>query len=304
MTPLSSGPSNTCTTAIFAGGAANILLGMSSLYWRKLNEISPQVLVAFRILLSLIALSIIIFIKQDFHQIKKTNFKTLCLHCGASLLVAANWATFIWASTHGNIIESGFGYLLAPLLSITMGVIFYHEPLRPIPTATLVIISISALLLVLFSHELNPWIYIVIATTWGSYTCLKKATPLNSINGLFIETLFLSLGLALIFLLFDWAFAWPEDLSFRSKSLIWLAGGISVIPLIMFAYAISKLPLSTTGFFQFILPLTQLTVATLFYKQSISMSSLLLFTTTTGSLVLLLLYELASSQTRAKRLSK
>jgi len=197
MTSLPSPPSTTYLLAAFCGGAANIFLGSSSLYWRELNEVLPQTLVAYRIVLSLCMLAALIFLGQGFYELKKLRFRTVCLHCGASLLVATNWGVFIWASINGHILESGFGYLLAPFLSISMGVLFYREPLKSPQIISMIIVFSSAALLALYSHELNHWIYILIAATWGTYTCLKKATSLSAINGLFVETAFLSICLTL-----------------------------------------------------------------------------------------------------------
>ncbi|MGC6372204.1 protein RarD [Pseudomonas sp. K2I15] len=292
------------TVAICLGVGANILLGVSSLYWRELSDVSPQTLVAYRIILSLLLLSVIVFSRNGFYEIRKIKIELLALHCLASLLVAANWTAFIWASVNGHILESGFGYLLAPLLSIAMGVFFYHESLRTTQVISIIIALCSAVLLILYSDELNHWTYIVIATTWGAYTCFKKATPLNATNGLFVETAFLSICLTLIIIIYGWAPAWPNELSTQSCLIIWLAGAISIIPLMMFASATSKIPLSMMGFFQFILPTTQLIVALLFYKQSISTISLILFVATIGALALVLLYELITSLARPKRLPK
>lgn len=39
----------------------------------------------------------------------------------AAALVVINWGTFIWASIHGHILESGLGYMLAPFVAIAVG---------------------------------------------------------------------------------------------------------------------------------------------------------------------------------------
>lgn len=280
--------------AAFSGSAANIFLGVSSIYWRELNQFTPQALVAYRVLLSLLTLAVIIGFSHGFRDLMKLNVRTLSLHCAASFLVAVNWGTFIWASLHGHVLESGFGYLLAPFLSITMGVFFYREKLRSAQTVSMLIILASALLLAVNSSELTHWVYVLIAITWGSYTCVKKATPLNAVEGLLVETLFLTLAIVLAVALFEWSLAWPDSVSTRAQWLISLAGVISVVPLLMFAYAIRTIPLSQTGLFQFILPITQLVIAVYVYKQPISMTALLTYSLTVGVLTALMIYELTT----------
>lgn len=280
--------------AVLCGSSANIFLGASSLYWRELYELSPQVLVAYRVLLSLLTLTALICLNHGFHKFKTFSIRTLCLHSTASMLVAINWGTFIWASLHGHILESGLGYLIAPFLTIAMGVIFYREKLKTAQTISMLIVLVAAMLLVVNSNELNHWVYSLIGVSWGSYAALKKATVLEAMDGLFVETLFLTFAVAMAVALFDWSLAWPETLTFRAKWLVLLAGGVSVLPLMMFTYAIKTIPLSLAGFFQFILPITQLVVAVCVYKQPVSMNALLVFLAIAGVLASLLAYELTT----------
>lgn len=286
--------------ALFCASAANILLGLSSLYWRELSVFSPLTLIACRILLSLITLALIISWTRKIQEFKKLKIKTLSLHFGASILLSINWGTFIWASVNGHILESGFGYLLAPFLSIGIGVLIYNETLRPTQILSIITISASATLLILYDSELNHWVYSAIAISWGLYTCTKKATSLSSISGLLIETLFLSIGILLAWIILDWSLVWPENTTYRFRWLILFAGCVSVIPLAMFAYAAKRLLLATTGFLQFILPITQFFVAIFFYRQSISIGSLSLFLVTFGILVSLFLYECADTRSQQR----
>jgi chloramphenicol-sensitive protein RarD len=282
-------------SAAASAGAANVILGASSLYWRELSDVPPQVLVAYRVLLSLLLLALLIFPARGLRDFKHLTPRAFLLHCAASMLIATNWGVFIWASINGHILESGFGYLLAPCLSIAMGALVYREPLTPTQSLSVLLIFASAAFMAIYS-ELNHWVYVLIAVTWGTYTCFKKTASLTVVSGLFVETAFLSLCLVLAIAVFNWTLVWPASLSARSGWLIWLAGGVSVLPLLLFSYSAGKLALSMTGFFQFILPITQVAVALLFYRQSIAMSTLILFMSTTGALVLLLAYELISSK--------
>ncbi len=41
--------------------------------------------------------------------------RILAIHA-ASLFVVINWGTFVWASIHRHVVETGLGYLIAPSL--------------------------------------------------------------------------------------------------------------------------------------------------------------------------------------------
>lgn len=296
MRPLQPSRAALCM-AILISGSANLILAASSLYWKALEEIPPLTVLTYRIILSTAALSFFIFTPRKVNQIKNLTPRSILIHCAASLLVAVNWLTFISASINGNVLESGLGYLLAPFIAIVLGISIYRERITHTKILAISISFIAIVLLIAFSNTLNHWIYLLIATTWGSYTYLKKATPVDAVNGLFLETTFLTAGLALVIWLFDLPIILPGELSDRSSGLIWLAGLISIIPLLMFSFATGKMPLALTGLIQFTLPIALLTIGVLFNEQKISTLSLTLIFMTAGMLIAVLAYDMKIAAT-------
>lgn len=109
--------------------------------------------------------------------------------------------------------------------------------------------------------------------------------------------------LTLVVWTFDFTLTRPNDSSYQNLS-IWLAGVVSVTPLLMFSFATNKIPLSLTGFLQFILPLTLFSIGIFSYKQAIPTLSLTLLMVTAGILAILLAYDIStstSSKTRSTR---
>lgn len=249
------------TLPIILSGLAQFFLGASSLYWRELSEVPPATLVAYRIILSTVIISLFILLfRRTLHK-ELFKQKTLILHCIASLFIAANWGVFIWSSINGQLLESGLGYLLAPFISVVLGVAIYREAVNPREIISICVALSAITVFILLTDNLNHWTYLMIAATWGAYTYLKKASPLDAINGIFIETFFLTICLALTIWLFDFKVLHPGDLTSKSTQLIWLAGAVSTTPLLCFSYATGKIPLSLTGLLQFILPLTLIAIS-------------------------------------------
>ncbi|AMN81264.1 hypothetical protein AYR47_24445 [Pseudomonas azotoformans] len=209
-------------------------------------------------------------------------------------MIAFNWGAFIWSSLNGHLLESGLGYLLAPFISIGMGCLIYHEPITPRKMLSTIVALSSVVSLVLLSENLNHWTYLLIATTWGSYTYLKKTTSLDAVSGLFLETLFLSAFLTLAIWAFNLTIIQPNESPYQNL-LILLAGVVSVTPLLMFSFATNKIPLSATGFLQFILPLTLFSIGIIFYEQTIPKLSLALLMATASILAILLAYDLSTA---------
>lgn len=280
---------------------ANLILGSSSLYWRALGDVTPTTLVAYRIILSAFILSICILVFRPPHPLKILRPRTVLRHFFASLFIAANWATFIWSSINGYILETGLGYLLAPFISIALGIVIYQEPISIQKTASLLTTLGCIALFISLTENINHSTYLLIAITWGLYTYTKKSTPLTAVNGLFIETVLLTLCLPPAFLLFNLTIPYPHELPPQSSNIIWLAGAVSTVPLFMFSYATGKIPLSLTGALQLTLPLTLITISLTSEKQNMPTTSLITLITTIIILGALITYDTTASRQPKKR---
>ncbi len=265
---------------VFAGVLANLILGASSLYWRALAPISPTTLLCYRILVSLVTLLVMMFALGKLRGLRaRLSRKTIGVHAAAAVLVATNWATFIWASIHGHVVESGLGYLIAPFVAIGVGIVVFKDVLSPVRRGALLLIVAGVVVLLLRSHELSHWVYLVIGIGWGGYACLKKVTTLDAFTGLLVETTVLSLLLCVLIPTTPLSLDLPPETASAKIALLASCGLVSVFPLWLFAHAASRLSLSTMGFFQFVLPSTQLVVALVFYRQPISSNTLFCFVT-------------------------
>ncbi|WP_159935168.1 hypothetical protein [Pseudomonas sp. S35] len=297
-------PISTHALPIILSGLANIFLGLSSLYWRSLSDVSPITLIAYRIFLSTAILAVFVCIFRKISQIKKITKNSIGLHCIASLLIAANWGTFIWASINENFLESGLGYLIAPFFCIAIGLVIYHEKISPQKAVTLLITFSSIIALIISSKNLNHFTYLMISGTWGAYIYIKKYTSLDAVSGLFIETLFLALCLTLAKLVFSIPIMYPNELDNPSNILIFLAGAVSTTPLLMLSYSAGKIPLSLTGLIQFILPITLISISIYTQKQQISDAPLAPTFIIIGILIILGIYDTANNQSAKKRANK
>jgi chloramphenicol-sensitive protein RarD len=266
--------------AVSSGIAANLILGFSSLYWKLLAAIPPATLLGYRILLSLGTLALVMALLGRLRGLRsRLTLNILALHLVAAVLVVINWGTFIWASIHGHVVESGIGYLIAPFMAITVGAVALGDRMSWVRKGALVMIVLAVVAMVQRSGELNHWVYLIIGTTWGAYACLKKLTTLDAFSGLLCETVVLSILLAGTLVTSVTSMRLPSDLPNGILLTLALCGAVSVLPLWLFSLAAARLQLSVMGFFQFVLPTTQLFVAMVFYRQVVSFNTLLCFGT-------------------------
>jgi chloramphenicol-sensitive protein RarD len=280
------------TTYVLAAGAgvvANVILGASSLYWKQLAVISPATLLGYRIFLSLATLALAMLMLKRFRALaEKLTWRNVGIHAAAACLVVLNWGTFIWASIHGHVVESGLGYLIAPFIAIATAKVVIGDTLSAVRLAGLAVIAMAVAALVLRSGELNHWVYLIIGVTWGGYACTKKLTPLDPFGGLFIETFTLCVLWLPLLAVSQVSLALPGNLPATTVVLLLICGLVSVVPLWLFAYAAGRLPLSAMGFFQFVLPTTQLFVALVFYRQPLSNNTLLCFSVIWAALLVII----------------
>jgi chloramphenicol-sensitive protein RarD len=256
---------------------AYVWWGFFPIYWKLLKHVPALQLIGHRIVWSFAALIIVIIIIRQWNEFRKSVFtyKILRLYLLAAILIAVNWFMYVWAVNAGHIVETSLGYYINPLLSVFMGVIFFRERLNlwqwiPIGMAAAGVIYLT------ISMGSLPWIALILAFSFASYGLVKKVAPLSSLYGLTLET-FILLVPAAVFLIYSehsgsgafTHYGWLSDL------MIIGSGVITTIPLLLFASAAKRIPLSFIGILQYISPTIQFLIGVLFYKEQFSFEQFL-----------------------------
>ena len=254
-----------------SGVLANVLLGLSSVFWKYIGSLSALALLSYRVYLSLLTVFLVVYVGRELRPLfAQINIRLLFIHAAAAILIAINWGTFIWASVHGRVLESSLGYLVAPILSIAIGIIVYKEPVTVFKAVAVLMMLISVVSLFVLSNDLDIRVYLGIGLAWGFYSCLKKMTSLNVFSGLLLESLVLSFFCTLFFIFSDLGMAIPDDFGLWRTLLVFSCGVVSIVPLALFSFSAKRLSVMSMGLSQFVLPLTQFFVATMIYKQAAS----------------------------------
>lgn len=288
--------------AVFSAVCAYFLWGTFGLYFKALDEVSPLEILAHRIIWSVIFLALIITFMKKWAEI----FAILCtpkklgLYALSALLVSTNWGIYIYSVVSGQALEGSMGYFILPLVAVMFGAIFFGERFSK-PQALAILLALSGVAYQVWSFGKLPWIALTLAFSFGLYGVLRKKAPADSINGLFLETLLMS-PIALCFITYK---AFEGDLFFLGApidmiGLLLLAGPITAIPLIMFAYGARKLRYSTVGLLQYINPTCQFFIAIFIFKEPFEITNLITFAFIWAGL--LLYTQNTVMQTRQKKL--
>jgi len=194
--------------------------------------------------------------------------RTLAVLAASTLFIAANWIVYIWAVFHGRVMEASLGYYINPLVNVLFGVFILGERLeRPVKIA--VAIAAAGVLWLAVHLGQVPWIPLTLATSFGLYGLMRKLAPVGALTGLTIET---GLLVPLTAGYLAWAIASGRAAFLagdRSLDLaLLLAGPVTAFPLLLFAAAARRLPLSTLGFLQYLSPTLQFALAVFAYGES------------------------------------
>jgi chloramphenicol-sensitive protein RarD len=186
--------------------------------------------------------------------------KTLFWLVVSALTISLNWILFIWAVTDGNILESSLGYYLNPLLNMAVGAVLFRERLS---RAGLVAVALAAVGVVLHAIALGhlPWFGLGLAGTFCLYGVIRKQVAADAQTGLLVECLVLAIPGIVGTVWLEATGAGHFGASPMATLLLLSIGPVTVVPLVMFAWAARRMPLSTLGFIQFIGPTIQFVLA-------------------------------------------
>lgn len=268
--------------------AAFILWGVLPVYWKHLDIVPATQLVAHRVIWSIAILVPVVWLTGAAGKVRAA-FATpgvLARQGIAAALVSANWLGFVWAVTHGRMIESSLGYFLNPLLSVLLGVFVLGERLRPVQWLAIAVAATGVAWLAAQYHHF-PWVALYLAGTFCLYGLAKKRTQLGALSSLTVETLLLLVP-AVSFLGAEHvagrgAFG---RLHGRGELLIALSGVITAVPLLCFASAARRIPLSSIGLLQYLGPSIQFLLGVFVYGEPFDAGKLVGFVIVWTALVI------------------
>lgn len=262
-----------------AGALVYLFWGSVVLYWPKLQPADAAEILSHRAIWSLITLFVIIAYQRRFAALVLIlrNRRSLFLLTCASVLIAANWGLFIWASINSHVLDSSLGYFVTPLLNVLLGVFFFQERLRRLQWLA---IGIAAFALLVLSVALGspPILAFAIGLTFALYGYIKKLANLEALESLTVETILLT-PFAVIFL--GWLTINNQS-TFLTEGLghsLWLisSGVVTALPLLLFGYAAIRIPLSQLGMLQYLSPTIQFIIGIMIFQESMPTERLLGF---------------------------
>jgi chloramphenicol-sensitive protein RarD len=257
---------------IVYGIAAYALWGLFPLYWPLLKPASAVEILAHRVTWSLVLTALLVSRLGGGSWLRAIGWRRFRMLAVAATLVSLNWGIYIWAVNHRHVVETSLGYFINPLVSVMLGVVFLGERLR---RGQWIAVGIAATAVVVLTVDYGrlPWIAFALAASFGLYGFVKKKAAVPALPSLTVETglVFLPALAYLVFLDVDGAGTFGR-LSRGHDLLLAACGVVTAVPLLCFAAAANRVPLSMLGFLQYIAPALQFLCGVLVYREAMPSS--------------------------------
>jgi chloramphenicol-sensitive protein RarD len=244
--------------------ASFVLWGLMPLYWHLLKAVPSLQIVAHRVVWSTLLVVAWLLWKNGRGWLRAAlaRPRAAWMLALSGALIGFNWSLYIWAVNAGHVVESSLGYFINPLLNVVLGVVFLHERLSRVKWVAVAFAAAGVLwLTVQFGQP--PWIAICLALSFALYGLLRKLLAIDAVAGLGVESVYLIVPALVVV-------AWGEmhgqggflplgagAWGMGADALLVFGGALTALPLIGFAFAVRRVPLSVVGLLQYIAPTLQ-----------------------------------------------
>jgi len=251
--------------------------GIAPVYFRLLEFASPVEIVAHRIVWSVFILAVMILLRRQLFALRHLDWSRFGWLIVSGSLISVNWAVFIWALFNERMLEASLGYYINPLVNILLGGLFLGEHLRVWQKAALAM-AVVGVANELISVGIVPWAGLTLAFSFGLYGLVRKKLAVDATIGLAVETTLL-LPLAVGYLAYQTIAGngTLADGDLEQILLLGFGGLVTVIPLVCFAAAALRLPLSVLGFVQYLAPSLTALLAVFVYGEPFTVSRAVTF---------------------------
>jgi chloramphenicol-sensitive protein RarD len=229
------------------GVLAYAIWGLFPLYWPLLEPAGALEILAHRIVWSAVVVTLVVAVAGSLGEVRRLPHRALARLSVAAFFIAVNWGVYIYGVNSHHVVETSLGYFINPLLTVALGVLVLRERLRRVQWAG--VPAAQGLVVESGTLALPALILIAVLQANGTGT---------------------------------WTGHGPDHQAWLA-----LAGVVTAVPLLFFAGAASRLPLSTLGVLQYLTPTLQLLIGVYVQHEAMPASRLIGFVLVWVALIML-----------------
>jgi len=272
---------------IIYGLAAYACWGLVPLFWPLVARATALELLAQRVVWSLaVAVVLLLTVPRGWWG-RIRSARNLGMLALAAAVISVNWGLYIWGVNHGHVVETALGYYINPILSILLGVVVLGERLSRFQWVA-VGLAVVAVIVLTVDYGHPPWIALTLAVSFATYGFLKKKVNAGAVETLTLESAFLFLpAVAYLLYLQSVGRLTFTQLGIGHDLLLVATGLVTAVPLLFFAAASTRVPLSTLGLIQYVAPTAQFLLGVLYFHEVMSPARWIGFACVWAALMLL-----------------
>ena len=258
-------------SGLVAGLTAYLVWGALTVYWKQLTDFEPFELVGWRVMSASVIMATVLTVTRRWPHLRPVlrDRRLLARVALAAALLTCNWCAYVYAVVNGHVIETALGYFMAPLGTIAVGVLVFKETLHPLQRYA-VGLAMAAVVVLTVSYGRVPWVALILASSWSLYGWLKKQVPLTPLESMAAESFVVVVpAIVVVTALAGSARSIPSTASTGQLVLIALTGVATVVPLMLFAWAAQRVPLTVLGPMQYLIPTINFFLGWLAYGEAL-----------------------------------
>jgi len=233
-----------------------IIWGLVPVFWKFLKAVDPLYLVASRVLWSMVFLGVIIVLTGRRTMLCQTmrDKKEMRLLLASGVVITLNWSVLVIQVCFDRVLENSLGNYMVPLFSILAGFLFFRERLDKLQWAA-VTLAVIGVAIVFFRYGSVPWLVLLAAVTFPTYSALKKKVHCDGVVSVFCETLWMAMPALGVLGWYEVSGnSVTQVLGGWELLLLPLSGVVTSVPLWIFAEGMSDTPMTMAGMIMFISP--------------------------------------------------
>lgn len=242
---------------IAAAVGSYTIWGLFPAFWALMAPAGAIEVLAHRIAWMALVMIVVTTLMRSWRALGVMTARHWAMTSTAGLLIALNWGVFILAVLSGHVVEAALGYFMTPLVNVLLGVVVLHERLRAVQWVA-VALAVGAVVVIAVENGSPPWISLVLAVSFGFYGLIKRTVPLEAMAGLTAESLALAPVAVGVVVWFEVTGAGTfTSLGVGHAALLVVGGPVTAIPLLLYAVAARRVPLSVLGVLLYLNPTLQ-----------------------------------------------
>lgn len=245
-------------SGVLFGAGAFAWWGLCPGYFPLLLPAGSMEVLAHRIVWSAASLLVVLVVARRLGDLRRLRARTWLQLAAASVLISINWGIYIYAATHGHVVDAALGYFINPLVTVAVGVLVFRER---IGRWQLIALALAVIAVVVLTVEVGepPYLAVALALSFALYGVVKKVVDADPRVSVAVETL-IALPLAVGYLVTLQLLGQGHFVNYGNwhTVLLVMAGPVTAVPLLLFAAAAQRLPLVTMGLLFYLNPALQM----------------------------------------------